>query len=142
MPGVVMDGSLLSPLYGWQVNSTQPWLVRLFKNDHEPARGDLLSDYEECDFPNYAVQAANLGSVGGVVGGVGTLPNTIANTWVRGAGSPDNDVYGYYVTDFSGNLLFAERDPLAPVTMNDEGSRYSVILKLTARSIFPLPTPP
>jgi hypothetical protein len=45
-----------------------------------------------------------------------------------------NDVYGYFVTNVAGDVVYAERDPSAPVAMNAGGKTYTVFSRFTLNS--------
>jgi hypothetical protein len=109
-------------------------VVHLFKNDYHPAVGDATSSYVEANFPGYGTWQIVWGTITWLGDHVELQANTSV-TWNATApgGAP---VYGYYVTDTSNNLLWAERDPAAPVDMSGAGFSYTIILKLTLDSVF------
>lgn len=111
-------------------------VLRLFVNDHVPADADDETDYTEASFPGYA--PVTLTSWGLVTTAAGTAQIAHpAASWTRSAGGGAGDqVYGYYVTDAAGDLLWSERDPAAPVPMNVAGYSYSVLARLTLHTEF------
>jgi len=111
--------------------STKP-ILNLFANNITPSESNVLGDFVEAGFNGYA--SANLDyspSITGPVSNVYTItPPAIVFT-STGGGSNTN-VYGYYVTDHTNtNLLWAERDPSAPLDMSINGATYTVTAKLT-----------
>ncbi len=46
-----------------------------------------------------------------------------------------NTIYGYYITDLTGALLWAELAP-APITINASGQTYSVLPRFADTSEF------
>lgn len=104
-----------------------PLVMRLYKNDHVPADGDVLADYTECDFDGYAEQnIVNWAFASTISGRAKSVADILE--WTKAAGVTANNVYGYYVVDGSvpEKLLWAERDPEAPILMSTTGKKYSV----------------
>jgi hypothetical protein len=98
--------------------------LRLYQNDPTLASNMMVSDFTEADFPGYAgptLLAAGLATTADPA--VATF-TPVVNTF--SSGTPTNTIYGYYVTDGGGNLLWAERDPSAPITMASPGDTYTV----------------
>lgn len=110
------------------------FVIRLFQNNITPTQTTVLSDFTEADFNGYAFQ--NLTSFGSstLVGSTAITVATLVN-WTKAAGGTGNSIYGYYIQDFSSNLLWAERDPSAPVNMNVDGATYGVIPQLALQDI-------
>jgi hypothetical protein len=110
----------------------------LFKAMHTPADLDTLATYVaiEADFPGYARQAIANWQLP-VTDGTGRA-STIADavTFTRGVGGLPQSIFGYFVVDAGGILLWAELDPNAPVPINNPGNTYSVLPALTKRSEF------
>lgn len=112
--------------------------MRLYKNDLTPNNDTVLADFVECDFSGYPA--------GGIV--IPSFPSgtLIPPRWVS-SGSPLtfnhdggptlNVVYGYYVIWMAQNeILWAERDPLGPKTMQALGDSYIVTPRISCRSEF------
>ena len=109
-------------------------LVHLFRADHTPAAGDTPESYVEADYSGYAPQALTTWTAAQTVGGVTTAIGDQL-TFTVGPGGVGNDVYGYYVTDATDTvLLWAERDPAAPVEMQTEGQEYILTPRLRLAS--------
>lgn len=108
--------------------------IRLNKNDKTPADADVLGDYTEADFSGYAV---------GVLGNMG-FPSTAGGkaitvgdpvSFVHNGGATPNDIYGYYITDTAGTLLYwAERFTTPPINMSANGNRIIVTPQLTGKT--------
>ncbi len=109
-------------------------LVHLYRVDHVPAAGDLVTDYVEADYEGYAAQAATTWSAALTLGPT-TFTEADELAFVKGVGGTGNDVWGYYVTDAGGTvLLWAERDPAPPVDMSGDGNVYRVTPRLVLGS--------
>lgn len=93
----------------------------------------------EADFDGYApITVAGWVSVT-VAGHVGlTAPDLLV--WEKTAGPTPNDLYGGFITD-AGNtlLLWSERDPLAPFTINDTSNHYSWLPRMTDENLVGVP---
>lgn len=109
-------------------------LLHLYAADHEPAAGDTPASFVEADYSGYAPQSVTTWTAAQTVGGVTTAVGEQL-TFTVGPGGVGNDVFGYYATDSTGTvLLWAERDPQAPVDMQTEGREYIVTPRLRLRS--------
>ena len=107
----------------------------LFQNNITPVGSDTLATYQEATFPGYVRQAIT-----------GWLPSTVAASvatsnatqvsFQRSATGTAQTIFGYFVLDGSGNLLFAERDPAAPITLTNQGDTYLITPKFTYLSEF------
>jgi hypothetical protein len=110
-------------------------VLHLYQNNHTPAEADTAAAYTEANFTGYA--SVSLTSWGAPVL---TAPDQISTSaavpFTVGTVGTGNQIYGYYVTDLAGNLLWAERDPNAPIAMNTTGAQYTVIPRFSQRSLF------
>jgi len=117
------------------LNAT-PATLRLFKNNYTPVDGTVVGDLTEADFSGYAaINVTDLGSPSTVSGRAVTV-SAAAKVFTHSGGATGNSIYGYYVTDAGGALLWAERDPAAPAAMSVGGSTYSVTPRLTLATEF------
>jgi len=86
------------------------WAIDLYKNNHTPALGDDVSDYDAATFDGYAqdtVTVANFGSVS-VTAHVAKSVNSDVNTFTASAIASTQTIYGYFITDSLGDLVLAE----------------------------------
>jgi hypothetical protein len=107
----------------------QSWLngltLHLYQNNKVPAVGDTLSAYTECTFDGYAAQAvATWGAPTLDANNNDQYSATDVTFNMTGSVTP-NTVYGYYLTDGSGNLVLAENNG-APFSMAASGYQYIV----------------
>lgn len=113
-------------------NGAGPLKIRLYKNNYTPVNGTVIGDLTQADFNGYTAGGTTLANW--------TTPTTVSSraqtqadpvTWTKGVGGTGNSIYGYYVVDGSGNLLWAERDPAAPIDLNTDGKQYLVLARFT-----------
>lgn len=104
-------------------------VLRLYQNDYTPVDGpDEASSYVEADFSGYEPQdLSDLGNAYLNEFGLGES-DTETHEWTQNNDVPENTIYGYYVTDVNGYLIFAERNEDGPVVMDHVGATYEMIL--------------
>jgi hypothetical protein len=96
------------------VNKTAPQnlKLRVYKSNTTPAKTDTEATYTEADFTGYAAIAFVAANWVTTPGGL-LVPSEIAyalQTFLSSAGSQNQNVYGYYVTQaVSGKAVWAER---------------------------------
>lgn len=109
--------------------------LRLFQNNHTPAIGDTAASYTEATFTGYSSQAIT--SFGTAYQNASNLGETdaAAMTFSMTGTTVTNNIYGYYVTDSGGNLIFAELNPNGVFAMNQTGLTYTVQPVFTSANI-------
>lgn len=117
----------------WNASPTRLSL-HLYINDITPNAGSTLGDFVEASFIGYLPGQINPWGLPVTVDGRARSAAS-AVTFTKTAGSPAS-VYGYFVTDENGALLWAERDPAAPVPMMADGQTYTVVPRFTWVSEF------
>jgi len=99
----------------------------LLQNDYHPTPLKTMADIQPADFSGYVglqeVTTWNSPTITGEVAQIILLPIS----WYRGAGAVSNWIFGYYVVDSAGELLWSERVGDWPGAMLRTGDRYSVI---------------
>lgn len=111
--------------------------AKLFKNDHTPGGADVVGDYTEADFNGYApIPLNDWGPAFTNFAGDAQTDEKL-RVWTQTDAAIVNTIYGYYVVDGGGNLIFAERNPAGPVVMDTPGKTYAVLFRFTARSSTP-----
>lgn len=111
-----------------------PALVHLYTNDYTPVVTSVAGDFAEPAWPGYAAQP--IGGWDGPNFAAGQAFSTdTPNVWTRAEfpGSLVN-VYGYYVTDAGGTVLFAERFADAPVAFPAEGWSFNLSVLRTVQN--------
>lgn len=107
--------------------------LRLFANNHTPSDSDTNASYTEATFPGYsAIPLNSWGTVGTNADGKAEV-SEVSRTFTCTGTSPANTIYGYYITSGT-TVVFAERNPSGPVTLNNFGQTYTVQPKITLRS--------
>lgn len=107
--------------------------LRLFKNDHVPAVADVNANYTEANFSGYAsfdLGAWNAAFVN--ANGKGEIDADPA-TFTHNGGGVSNTVFGAYVTNQAGDVIWAERFD-APRLMSANGDAIPYTARLTAVS--------
>lgn len=102
--------------------------LHLYKNPRgTPVLTDTISDYSECTFAGYApVALVAWGTAYTNAIFQGQIDETLRIFTRTTTGSPET-VYGYYITDASGNLVMVqEGNPLGTVLTN-AGDGYAVL---------------
>lgn len=107
--------------------------VGLFRETRVFAPGDTIADYLpiECSFPGYVRQ--DITSWASATLAHENLAVTLGSlcTWTRAAGPGAEDVYGYFIVDSDGELLWAELVPTGPVTMTTAGQEFQLAPQLS-----------
>lgn len=110
--------------------------MKLFKNDYNPVAGTILADLTVADFTGYV--AKNLaGAATQAALDAGNRAVTLWNllTWTKN-GVTGNTIYGYWVVDGAGSLLWVERFASGGYAMTVDGTQLQLVPQLTARSQF------
>ena len=108
--------------------------LRLYVNAHTPVEGDTVAAYTEATYPGYAgVSMLGWSSAYLNVGGKAQVDHAMV-TFTAGLIVTPEDVYGIYVTDGAGNLLYAEEDPAGPVNINTPGQTYTYTPAVTGNT--------
>jgi len=107
----------------------QNLVLRLYRNDQTPVDTHTSSDYTEANFTGYAAVTLT-GSSWSVSGGVSSYAQ---QSFTSSAGSQNQDVYGYYMTQTSSGLLvYAERFTNGPYNIADNGDVIRVTPQILA----------
>jgi len=130
--------ALLFPNQGEQLalshilNKTAPenLTLRLFQNNYTPIETTIETDLTEATFTGYS--AISLTAANWTIPDGG--PATYAEqTFTSTAGSQNQDVYGYYLTqDTSGKLLYAELFTDGPYNIANDQDKINVTLSVGA----------
>jgi hypothetical protein len=128
--------SLILTALAAQMNGS-PLYLRLYQNNHTPHVGDggTPAAYTEANFDGYAPVAISSWSGLVIVSHIGAIyPSAIIFT--KTVGPNPNNIYGYYVTNLLGTVLYwAELDPSGPIPMIVAGSQYQVVLQQSQQSL-------
>lgn len=111
----------------------------LYKNDVTPDADTVIGDLTEANFSGYAshtVTGWGYTSPGIDVDSRAVVLGDENFTATHNGGGTNNDIYGYYVTDNSGGLLWAQRLDSPPIPVDANGKFVTVVPKFTLRSQF------
>lgn len=108
--------------------------LRLYQNNHTPVDTDTAANYTEATFSGYSAIA--LGSWSNAFLNSDNYGETDETTRVFTCtvAAPANTIYGYYITDGSGNLIWAEINPAGSFLINTIGQTYTVLPRWTLRN--------
>jgi hypothetical protein len=108
--------------------------IHLYKTNVTPTTSSVVGDFTEADFPGYAAQDVITWGAASVAGHVATI-TAASNTFTRSTTGAAQNIYGYYVTNAAGTVLYwAELDPAAPRIVTNAGDTISVTLAMTDQS--------
>ncbi len=100
--------------------------LKLFCNNHSPASTDTAGSYTEASGGGYAAKTLTNGSwTQSFVGSIEQVAYAQQTFTFTGALTTNPTVYGYYVVDADGNLIFAELLP-QPFTPANNGDNIQV----------------
>lgn len=135
MPAVWMVDGLRDVLQTYVQNTSL--LVWPYKNDRQPTADDTLSLYFEADFSGYdgPVPLTSWGSP--YLSNGRCFINSAPVAWLHNGGPTDNMIFGIVCVDGLGNLVYAERDPRAPVLVDPAHPNYGYRPILTDAVEFP-----
>ena len=103
--------------------------VRLYKSNTTPSDSDVAATYTESTFTGYAAAALTAGTWGAASAGTITYGAQLTFTC---SGASAESVYGYYVTNAGGVLLYSERDASAPFVIANSGDAVKLTPTISA----------
>lgn len=110
------------------------WTLRLFTNNHLPASGDTEADYIEAADGGYAAIALNAANWTTTPGTPTVAVQPQQTFTFTGALMGGAAIYGYYITNAAGALVYAERLASAFLPTNP-GDTVKVTARLTLGSL-------
>jgi len=109
--------------------------LHLFTNNYTPTVTDTLASYSEATFTGYATQNITGWGAPTIAAHVGAI-QAASRTFTRTATGTTQNIYGYFVTNAGDTtLLWAERDPNAPIPLTNNGDSYTVTPRITAQDL-------
>lgn len=105
--------------------------IRLYVNDYTPTQESVIEDFEEAEFTGYVAHGVGEFAAAEIAGDVASATQDVDEEWMVTLTSGTDNVYGFFITDSEDNVLYAGRDPNAPVRMQVNGDEYSLKLTLT-----------
>lgn len=107
--------------------------LRLFQNNHTPTVTDINANYTEATFNGYAAVALGIWNAAFINGSAQGEIDAPAVTFTHTVGATTNTIYGAYVTDNAGDVIYAEKFT-APIIMASNGDSFTYTPKFTAVS--------
>lgn len=124
-------------MLSFALSDLNTYVLRLYTNNHTPSVGDNAGDYTEPSGSWYApITMASWGTPYVNPSDQGQVDEIIRIWTVSGTPSMES-IYGYFVTDGSGNLLWAELNPAGPQAMDTLGQTYSVLPSMREGELAP-----
>jgi len=127
----VSELTLLDALISGKLNGAK---LRAYQNNYTPVDTSVIGDFTQATFSGYAEITLNTWTAAALNASNKAETSMAAQTWTVAAGGVSNTVYGIYVVDAAGNLLYAEANPAGPVTLNTIGQFYSYLPRFTLKS--------
>lgn len=110
--------------------------IKLFRNDYVPVKGTVLGSLTEATFTGYAsIDLTNPVTQPALDGTDRAWVLWDLVSWTK-AGATGNTIYGYWVEDDDGNLLYVERFDSGGWAMTVDGTILQFYPRLTERSQF------
>jgi hypothetical protein len=130
---VVPQSAALLDLTVLNTDRATGWHIHLFSNNVTVSDTTTLAMLTEASYTGYAAQTLSTWTTPATVGGAASTTAALV-TFPAPSGSSAT-IYGYYVTDGSGNLRWCQNDPNAPFTLN-VGVTYPLTPAFTYQSQF------
>jgi hypothetical protein len=106
---IVPNESEILQLDTLRSNLLDAGLLRLYQNDYTPDEDSTFEDFTEADYDGYDGSETPTWSSAATDGTGRAFTQSEIIQYGHDGGSPTNTIYGYFFTDISDNLLFAER---------------------------------
>jgi len=132
----VPEASSVAMLEALRLAVMMDYDLRLYSNNHTPADGDDVTDYTECTFPGYAAIGMSTWSAAALNADGKAETSEVTQTFTGGAIITPQNIYGIFVTDLGGDLVYAELNPGGVVSMAVAGQTYSYLPRFTLASEF------
>lgn len=104
--------------------------LKLFKSNTTPGETDTAATYTEADFTGYTSKTIT-GTSWTITPGAPTEAAYAQQTFTSSADQSSQSVYGYFVTNASDVLLWAERFPSGPYAIANNNDSIAVTPKIT-----------
>lgn len=125
---IVLQNDAKPVLLGQKLPYMRKLTLRLFQNFKAFDGDSTTDDFVEATFAGYLAQdLRDLGRPYKNRNNQGES-DTCPHTWRVNAPGPPNDIYGYYVTDANGWLIFFDVRGATPTRMSDVGATYTLVI--------------
>lgn len=109
--------------------------LRLYQNDYDPIPTSTVANFTQANFTGYAAIAVNTWGDAFLNGDGYAQIEEVARTFTCTGALTPNTIYGYYITDPAGDLVYAEKNLAGSVLMNASGKTYSVLPRIVERNL-------
>lgn len=109
--------------------------LKLFVNDYTPLVTSEAIDFVEATFDGYAPQATTLWSLAFINASNQAESTEAVRVFIRATTGVAETVYGYYLVDGAGDLVFAERNPAGGTPIATAGDTYAVLPRMVCENI-------
>lgn len=133
MSNVVLQQGDVAILDRLRLDNNALKTLKLFQNNHTPTVGDVNADYTEATFTGYAGVALGTWNAAFLNGSNQGEIDANPVTFTRTAGATSNTIYGAYVVDNAGDVVYAEKFS-APISMASTGDAFTYTPRFTAVS--------
>lgn len=117
------------------LGSSPTMMVRLFSNNHTFGAATVLGDLTECTFTGYAAAAPTWTTPALSGSTAQTLPSPAGVPFTYSGGSTTT-VYGFYLTDSGGTVLYGGTTFSSPVTLSTIITSLTVYPTYTQKAEF------
>lgn len=117
------------------ITDTANWWVKLYQNPRTPTDGDTTANYTEATFTGYNGNQSPTNWTVPAIDGSGMARTTADPLDFDFTGGPPQTIYGYYVINTAGKLLWAEQF-MPPVNLTAPGDKITLTPSLTLCSLF------
>lgn len=109
------------------VNKTAPsnLTLKLYKSNTTPGEADTAATYTEADFTGYSA-ASLTGSSWTVTTGAPSYASYAQQTFTSSATQSAQSIYGYFVVNAAGTLMWAEKFTDGPYSISNNGDAVKV----------------
>lgn len=132
MSNVYLEQGTVKSLDVLRADANHLKTLRLFKNNHTPTPGDTDANYTEADFSGYSSVTLTWNAAFLNGDDKGEI-DADEETFTHNGGGTSNTIYGAYVENNAGDVIFAERFD-APRVMSANGDTIPYTARLTAVS--------
>lgn len=105
--------------------------LHLYKNDLAPDSASVLGDFTEAEFSGYSSTVLTAANWGITAASTTVFLYSEAIIFEADASVTDEDIYGYYVTNTTGDVMWAERFANPPNVINNNGDIINITPRIT-----------
>lgn len=104
--------------------------LKLYKSNTTPGETDTAGTYTEADFTGYSAAVIDKDDWT-ITPGAPTSAVNLQKTFTSSADQSTQQIYGYFVVDGGGVLMWAERFPAGPYPIANNGDNVKVTPRFT-----------